>query len=245
MTAAVALMLQTHRANRTWDELVDGYVALTSFARGKFIQGGLPAAAIHVKPNFLDFDPGPRTSPGQSLLFIGRLSEEKGVDVLLKAWKKLHSPIPLVIIGDGPLRPQLQAYAAAKKISNVTFTGWQNRTAIFAALKNAAALILPSLCYEGFPMTVVESFACSTPVICSGFGGMAEIVEAGRTGLHFLPGDENDLADKIEWGWARQQTLAEMGRAARQEFERHYTAETNHGLLLDIYEKAIAHAALN
>lgn len=245
MTAAVAVMLQTHRANGTWNELVDGYVALTSFARGKFIQGGLPPAAIHVKPNFLDFDPGQRISPSRSMLFVGRLSEEKGVDVLLRAWEKLSAPIPLVIIGEGPLRSQLEAYAAASNVSNVRFVGWQDRMAVFSALKSASALILPSLCYEGFPMTIVEAFACGTPVICSGFGGMAEIVEAGRTGLHFPPGDQNDLASKIEWAWDNQETLAEMGRAARQEFERHYTAETNHKLLLDIYERAIAHAAMN
>jgi glycosyltransferase involved in cell wall biosynthesis len=245
MTAAVALMLQTHRTSRTWEEAVDGYVALTNFARSKFIQGGLPAAAIHVKPNFLDVDPGERTSVGRSMLFIGRLSPEKGVDVLLKAWEKLSTPIPLVIFGDGPLRKELEAQVAAKKLTNITFVGWQNRTAIFAALKNAAALIAPSLCYEGFPMTLVEAFACGTPVICSGFGGLAEIVEDGRTGLHFRPGDEDDLAGKIEWACDRQGTFSAMGREARAGFEKHFTAKANYQLLLEIYEKAIAHAAMN
>ena len=224
---------------------MDGYVALTNFARSKFIQGGLPAAAIHVKPNFLDVDPGERTSVGRSMLFIGRLSPEKGVDVLLKAWEKLSTPIPLLIFGDGPLRKELEAQAAAKKLTNITFVGWQNRTAIFAALKNAAALIAPSLCYEGFPMTLVEAFACGTPVICSGFGGLAEIVEDGRTGLHFRPGDESDLAAKIEWAWDRQGTLSAMGHEARAGFEKYFTAKANYQLLLEIYEKAIAHAAMN
>lgn len=245
MTAAVAMMLQTHRTNRTWNELVDGYVALTNFARDKFIQGGLPAAAIHVKPNFLDLDPGERMSAGDYMLYVGRLSAEKGVDVLLRAWEKLSSPIPLIVFGDGPLRAELEAEASSRNLTNVTFAGWQNRKTIFAALRNAAALVMPSLCYEGFPMTIVESFACGTPVICSGFGGLAEIVEPTRTGLHFRPGDENDLAEKIEWACSHSKELSEMGRAARQEFERRYTAETNYKLLLQIYEKAIAHAAMN
>ena len=245
MTAAVAMMLQTHRVNRTWQDSVDSYVALTNFARSKFIQGGLPAAAIHVKPNFLDFDPGERTSAGRYMLFVGRLSDEKGVKVLLKAWEKLSSSIPLVIIGDGPLRSRLEGQASSAGLTNITFAGWQSRTAIFEALRNAAALVVPSLCYEGLPMTIIESFACGTPVICSSLGSMAEIVESGRTGLHFRPADETDLAGRLDWAWEHQQELAEMGHAARRDFERLYTAETNYKLLLEIYEKAIAHAAMN
>jgi len=245
MTAAVAAMLQTHRLNRTWEKLVDGYVALTNFAREKFIQAGLPASTIHVKPNFLEFDPGERAAVGRYVVYIGRLSQEKGVEVLLKAWERLRSPISLVIVGDGPLRPRLEAEASARNLANITFAGYQDRTTIFAALRNAAALVVPSLCYEGLPMTIVEAFACGTPVICSGFGGMAEIVEPQNTGLHFGPGDEADLADKIEWAWEHQQSLAEMGRGARRVFERLYTAEINYKLLLQIYEKATAHAAMN
>lgn len=243
MTAGVALMLQTHRARRTWQEKVDGFVALTNFARQKFIQGGLPAASIHVKPNFLDVDPGEKTADGCYMLYIGRLSSEKGVEVLLRSWAKLRSRMALVILGDGPLRSQLEE--ASRSLSNVTFAGWQNRETVFDAIKNAAALIVPSLCYEGLPMTIVESFACGTPVICSGFGSMAEIVEAGRTGLHFRPADVDDLAQKIDWACEHKQELVDMGRAARRAFEQFYTAETNYKSLLQIYERAIAHASLN
>src|SRR5260370_17084811 len=98
MTAAVALMLQVHRAKGTWNKSIDGYVALTNFARNKFIQGGLPGPAVHVKPNFLAEDPGERTSEGRSVLFIGRLSPEKGAKVPLQACKKLIAPILLLII---------------------------------------------------------------------------------------------------------------------------------------------------
>ena len=94
-------------------------------------------------------------------------------------------------------------------------------------------------------MTLVEAFACGTPAICSGFGGMAEIVEDGRTGLHFRPGDEVDLGEKVEWAWNRPKALAEMGHAARRSFELHYTAEKNYRLLMQIYEKTIARAVRN
>jgi glycosyltransferase involved in cell wall biosynthesis len=245
MSAAVALMLQVHRAKGTWQRSVDGYVALTNFAKDKFIQGGLPASTIHVKPNFLDSDPGERTSAGRPLLFVGRLSAEKGVETLLKAWQQLSQSIPLVIVGDGPLRQSFETAVAVRRIPNITFTGWLSRAEIFTALKNASALIVPSVCYEGFPMTIVEAFACGTPVIGSDLGGVQEIVKDGRSGLHFAAGDENDLAGKVEWAWTHPDALVAMGKAARNQFEQFYTAETNYKCLLEIYEKAMARASKN
>lgn len=245
MSAAVALMLQTHRITGTWENSIDGYIALTQFARNKFVQGGLRASAIDVKPNFLDSDPGTRSSVGRYMLFIGRLSKEKGAGLLLRAWEKLRTPIPLVILGDGPMRAELESEASSRNLTNITFAGWRDKKTIFTALQNCAALIVPSLCYEGFPMTIVEAFACGVPVICSGFGGMAEIVEAGRTGLHFQPGDEAALANQIDRAWGDQPALATMGREARREFERFYTADTNRKQLLEIYEKVISRAQMN
>lgn len=245
MTAAVVLLLQEHRSKRTWDRSVDSYVALTHFARNKFIQGGLPSSAIHVKPNFLELDPGERASDGRRFVFVGRLSREKGVWTLLDAWQRLPHSIPLLIIGDGPLRQSLESAARLRSLSNITFTGWLSRPEVYAAVKNASALIIPSVCYEGFPMTLVEAFACGTPVIGSGLGGVAEIIEDGRNGLHFTAGDASDLADKVKWAWACPEALAEMGHAGRQEFERRYSAETNYKLLLQIYEKTISRAAKN
>jgi glycosyltransferase involved in cell wall biosynthesis len=239
-TAAVALMLQVHRMRGTWDRDVSGYVALTNFARGKFIQGGLPASRIGVKPNFLESDPGERSSTGNFALFVGRLSAEKGAEVLLRAWQKLKGTIPLVIIGDGPLRESLQAEAAAWNLSNVTFRGWRSRSEILCAMKSASLLITPSLWYEGFPMTIVEAFACGTPVICSRLGGLREIVQDGRTGRHFNPGDAEDLACKLDSLWMQPSQLTVMGRAARQEYKANYTAERNYQLLMEIYERAIA-----
>src|SRR5436309_308130 len=120
---------------------VDGYVALTNFARDKFIEGGLPASRIGVKPNFLESDPGKRSSSSGFALFVGRLSAEKGAEVLLQAWQKLKATIPLVILGDGPLRKPLESEAAARKLSNITFAGWRSRGEILSAMKSASLLI--------------------------------------------------------------------------------------------------------
>src|SRR5258706_326311 len=183
MTAAVALMLQVHRAKGTWNKSIDGYVALTNFARKKFIQGGLPGPAVHVKPNFLAEDPGERTSEGRSVLFIGRLSAEKGVKVLVEAWKKISAPIPLVIMGDGPLRHLLEAEAPTRGLANITFTGWRTRAEILVAMKQASVVVIPSVWYEGFPMTLLEAFAGGTPLICSNLRGLGETVEHCRAAL--------------------------------------------------------------
>ncbi len=240
MTAAVALMLQVHRMRGTWSHDVGGYVALTNFARDKFIEGGLPASRIGVKPNFLESDPGNRSSSGGFALFVGRLSAEKGAEVVLEAWQKLKGKIPLVIMGDGPLREPLESEAAARNLSNVTFAGWRSRGEILSAMKSASLLITPSLWYEGFPMTVVEAFACGIPVICSRLGGLREIVEDGSTGLHFNPGDAEDLAGKLDLLWTQPSQLAAMGRAAREEYRRNYTAERNYELMMQIYARTMA-----
>ncbi len=240
MTAAVALMLQVHRMRGTWSHDVGGYVALTNFARDKFIEGGLPASRIGVKPNFLESDPGKRSSSGGFALFVGRLSAEKGAEVVLQAWQKLKGTMPLVIMGDGPLREPLESEAAARNLSNITFAGWRSRGEILSAMKSASLLITPSLWYEGFPMTVVEAFACGIPVICSRLGGLREIVEDGSTGLHFNPGDAEDLAGKLDLLWTQPSQLAAMGRAAREEYKRNYTAERNYELMMQIYARTMA-----
>lgn len=239
MTAAVAAMLKFHRITGTWNNSVDGYVALSDFARGKFIEGGLPANRIHVKPNFVQSDPGEKRKPGSYALFVGRLSPEKGVQTLLSAWAQMSQWYPLVVIGDGPLRESLEAEVAKQNISSVTFKGWLPRAQTIEAMKQSAFLVVPSLWYEGFPMTIAEAFACGTPVLCSKLGGMQEIVDDGRTGLHFEPGNAEDLAAKLTALLAQPEKIAQMGIAARWEYKSRYTAETNYSLLMRIYEQSI------
>lgn len=242
-TAAVALMLQLHRARSTRDQSVDRYIALSEFSRKKFVDGGLPAEKISVKPNFVYPDPGERNSAGHYALFVGRLSAEKGLSTLLTAWELSRVPIPLIIIGDGPLREPLETQAAKNGRRQVTFRGRLNRADTRSAMKQAAFLILPSVCYENFPMTIAESFACGTPVLCSRLGAMQEIVTDHRTGLHFTPGDAEDLASKVEWAWDHLTELATMGREARREYEARYTPEQNYSHLMKIYRQTLnAHA---
>jgi glycosyltransferase involved in cell wall biosynthesis len=237
-TATVALTVGVHRSLGTWNKLVDGYIALTEFGRQKFIVGGLPAERIAVKPNFVHPDPGARQGRGEGALFVGRLAEEKGVGTLLRAWRKLHSSIPLDVVGDGPLRSALEAESQGQK--SVQFRGWMPRDQILETMKLARFLIFPSEWYEGFGMTIVEAFACGIPVICSRLGAMEELVADGHTGLHFTAGDANDLAQKVEWAWSHPEEMEAMGRAARAEYEGKYSADRNYQMLLDIYRRVIA-----
>lgn len=245
MTANVALMLQIHRALQTWNDSVDTYIALSEFARHKFIDGGLPAGKLCVKPNFVCPDPGERDRPGDYAIFVGRLSAEKGVATLLAAWERLKLPIPLVIVGDGPLRPSLEEQARKRDLSTVRFTGRLTMDQTRQAIRQAAFLVAPSLWYEGFPMIICEAFACGTPVICSRLGTLQEIVSDQGTGLHFGAGNAEDLADKVDWAWNHSSPMAAMGRSGRQAYESHYTAEKNYDRLLEIYNQTMSSYSRN
>lgn len=239
-TASVTLMLAFHRALDTWRALVTRFIALTEFARSRFVAAGFPADRFVVKPNFADPDPGERQGTGGYALFVGRLVENKGLGTLLNAWKELRAQCPLQIVGDGPERPALEAQVPELQLSRVNFRGRLGSSAVIEAMKGARFLLVPSTWYEGFPMCIAESFACGIPVLCSKLGAMAEIVEDHVTGLHFHRADPQDLARKVEWAWNHPAELAEMGHAARHKYETQYTAEKNYSLLMEIYEQALA-----
>jgi len=234
-TSVVAGMLTFHRVLKTWHEQVDCYIALTEFARRKFIQGGLPAEKIVVKPNFVHPDPGERKSPGSYALFVGRLSPEKGLGTLLRAWQGLKD-VPLKVVGDGPLLEEFKTFSRGRK--GVEVLGRRSHDEVIALMKRARCLVFPSESYEGFPMTFAEAFACGLPVVASRLGAMAKIVEGGRTGLLSEPGNPEDLAAKVEWAWSHPERMREMGREARREYERKYTPERNYEMLMEIYHKA-------
>ncbi len=250
-TGTIALMLATHRALRTWSSKVDCFIALTEFGRRRFIELGLPAEKVVVKPNFVHPDPSilgspesrtPNREPQDYVLFVGRLAPEKGLRTLLAAWECLEGRIPLEIVGDGPLRAELEEDAQRRQLRGVRFHGQRTKDQVISMLKRARFLVFPSEWYECFPVTIAEAYACSVPVVASRLGSMQEIVEDGRTGRHFAVGDAKDLAEKVEWAWTHRQEMEKMGRAARAEFECKYTAEADYPQLLAIYERVAARA---
>lgn len=232
-SAATASMLTVHRTIGTWSHMVDKYITLTNFAREKLIQGGLPAEKIVVKPNFVDPDPGIGQGNEGYAIYVGRISVEKGIDVLLSAWEKLSIPIPLKIVGDGPLVEQV--VAASKRLPQIEWLGRKPLSEVHQLMGNAMFLIFPSKWYETFGRVAIEAFAKGTPVIGSKIGAIAELIEDRHTGLHFQPGVAEDLAAQVDWAMAHPQQLAVMRQAARAEYEAKYTAETNYRQLMDIY----------
>jgi glycosyltransferase involved in cell wall biosynthesis len=240
ITAAKAIMLATHRRRGTWTTAIDCYITLSEFSRKQFLRGGLPAEKLFVKPNFVHPDPGVCADKGDYTLFVGRLSPEKRVSTILNAWTQLESRIPLFIVGGGPEAVRLEKTAALSNLTHVHFQGYLPRDQGLDFMRRARFLIFSSEWYENFPVTIAEAFACGVPVICSRMGAMQEIVEDGRTGLHFTAGDAQDLAAKVEWAWNHPEEMQEMGKQARREYENKYTAEKNYPLLMEIYQHAIA-----
>ena len=232
-SAAVASMTAVHAVMGTWASAVDTYIALTEFGRGVFVRGGLPAERIVVKPNFLAPDPGPGSHEGSFALFVGRLSEEKGIRTLLDAWRRLGGKMELRIAGDGPLRS-----LAEPSVPGVRWLGPQARSDVLRLMGEARVLIFPSECYEGMPLTIVEAFARGLPVLASRLGAMMELVAPEVTGSHFEPGNADDLAANALRLWERPGALERMGRAARAEYESRFTPRANLAALERIYENA-------
>ena len=236
-TLPVAYMVQTHRARGTWHRRIDRFIALTRFARAKFVEAGLPAARIVVKPNFVE-EAMPPTAPSGGVhpraLLIGRLSREKGVHVVAQAWKRLR--VPLQVAGAGPMENLLRG----ARHPDVTLLGHLSRGEVATAIRDSSFVVLPSIWYEGFPLVVPEAFSAARPIVASRIGGIGELVEDGRTGLLVEPGDPEDLARKVAW-MARHPTAARtMGQRARDEYLRRYTPEINYRQLARAYREVLA-----
>lgn len=235
-SATVAAMIATHRFLGTWRNLVDAYIARTDFSRKKLVEGGLPAEKIVVIPTFAPDTGSAGEGRGGFALFVGRLSPEKGIKTVLSAWNRLNSRVPLKIAGDGPLTHEVTRVADMKHIE---YLGMLPREAISALMRKAAFLVFPSVWYEGLPTVIVEAFSAGLPVIASQMGAMGEIVENGRTGLHFRPGDAEDLATKVEWAVAHPEEMATMRHEVRVEYLAKYTPERNYELLMKLYKQVI------
>jgi len=236
-STVVAGMLALHRSLGTWCH-VDGYIALTAFARQKFLEAGFPSEKVSVKPNFVHRDPVCGDGRGGYALFVGRLSAEKGIDTLLAAWSLPGRKVRLKVIGDGPLRTYVERIA--KNTQEVEYLGSKNPEEVSTLMAEATFLVFPSLCYETFGRVAMEAFAMGTPVLAANIGAVGEITDNGRTGLHFRPSDPSDLAAKVDWLLCHPTELAHMRKEARREYEAKYTAERNYGMLMKIYAQAIA-----
>lgn len=233
-SAVLAASIMLHRRMGTYADQVDRFIVLTEFARAKFLQIGLPADKLRVKPNFLPWCEAPGCAKRTGGLFVGRLSVEKGIEVLLEAARGLDlQRHPLTTLGTGPQE------AATRAILGSRHLGHTPLDEVLEHMEKSAFLVLPSVCYEGFPRTVVEAFSRGLPVIASRLGSMAELIQEGESGLLFEAGNANELADRIRWAHEHPSEMAAMGARARQIYEEHFTADRNHQMLMAVYQEAM------
>jgi glycosyltransferase involved in cell wall biosynthesis len=237
-SGVVAAMLAYHRLRRTWQTHVDAFVALTEFSRSKYIQGGIPAEKIVVRPNFV-YDLGAAKEAGDYVLFVGRLAEGKGILGLLKAWRNCRN-IPLKIIGDGPLRSIISTMVQSEDLPGIELCGSLPALQVSSMIRRARFVVFPSIWYEVFPRVIIEAFAAGRAVVVSGVGASPQTVEDGRNGLVFRVSDSKDLAEKVNYLWSRPDLCLEFGREARVEYESKYTPEIAYLSSMQIYERVLA-----
>jgi glycosyltransferase involved in cell wall biosynthesis len=233
-SAPAAGTIALHRALGTWSRHVRLFLALNDFARTRFIRGGLPAHKIRVKPNFVS-DPGPRPSPpsrSRTILYVGRLETEKGLDTLLDAWHAWgSSEFELVLVGDGRLGPELRRRTPA----GVRLTGSLPREDVLAWMLRSRALAFPSILYEGQPIVVLEALACGLPILASRLGGNAELlpqdllVTAGQPAAWTAGLRRLEDADRMD----------QAGVDARQLYEQRFNEQTARRLLEEAYRTAL------
>ena len=233
-TIPVAVSISVHRRLRTWPRGVSRFVALSGFARDRLIAGGLPGERLVVKPNSAP-DPGERrASAGDHFLYLGRLSDEKGVDLLAKGWSDALGQ--LIVAGDGPARPALER--SLSQHASVVMAGRLPHDECMRLLLRSRALIVPSRWYEGFPMVVVEAYSRGVPIIAPAHGSFPEMVEDGGSGLLFRPGDAASLVETVR-ALMDHRLSERMGRRARAVYEERFTEGRNLERLLRIYAEAI------
>ncbi|HEX8378662.1 MAG TPA: glycosyltransferase [Pedobacter sp.] len=239
LTFWVSLSMFFHQLKGTW-KLPDKFIVLGEHSRQLFMDSKLKLKSnqVVVKPNFCySLACVNEREDRNYYLYIGRLSDEKGLDVLLKAFAR--NQLPLKIVGTGPLEHEVKAFS--QRYSNINYLGNLNKENVYTLLKNASALIFPSLWYETFGMVVIEAFSTGTPVIASDLGQLKSLITSQYNGLHFTPGDAQDLIKKV----AFFQELPEQSKQAyrtnaRNTYEEKFTPERNVKELLAIYHSAVA-----
>jgi glycosyltransferase involved in cell wall biosynthesis len=238
-TAAVVAMNAFHRLLGTYRHKVHAYIALSSFSRNILVQAGLPAERVWVKPNCVperDID-----APERSLdmLYVGEISRIKGVHLLLSTWHSMGLPgCRISLIGDGPDKRELQSMYAGNE--SIVWRGGLPHDQVLDAMAACRWLILPSLCFENFPMVLLEAWSVGTPVIASNHGPLPAIISPGENGFLFTPGDSRALGRTLmKAASIDDKAWNAMSSQARRKCRSDYAEKENHRQLMSIYRTAM------
>ncbi|WP_410561720.1 glycosyltransferase family 4 protein [Amycolatopsis sp. cmx-4-61] len=236
--AATLPMAASMVANRRrWWTGVSRFFCISAAQRDLLVSAGMPGERMAVKHNFVT-DPGVRrTGDGKHVLFLGRVTEEKGVGLLMRAWERLDGAlgVPLVIAGTGPMQDEVAAWAAGRP--DVSYVGLQNKAECRALTSDAVAVVAPSTWLEAFGLVVVEAMAAGVPTVAAAHGAFPELVDDGVTGLLHVPNDEASLADRLRAVVGDRNR--DMGEAARVRYEKDFTPAVGLDRLIAGYEAAI------
>lgn len=238
-TAVVAHMIDFHKKRATWNNKVTRFITLSSFAKSKFVEWGLNPELIGVKPNFIEDHlghPPMASDKRQDYVYIGRISDEKGIDKLIEYWHQNESR-KLHIVGEGPLLNELKG--KTNNNTNLVWYGRLSREQSIERLRQSRALIFPSICYENFPMTILEAFGNGVPVISNNIGSHATIINDGQNGLLFDITDPESLKKALDQT-ASDQHNQQLSDNAYRSFLNEYNAESNYEMLMSIYGEAIS-----
>ncbi len=238
-TLPLAANVALHRWLGTWSRHVDAFIAMSETQREHLAQAGLPPEKIHVKPNFLPGKPvvGAWDLRKKCVVYVGRISEEKGLRSLIKAWALWGAAAPrLQLVGDGPLRRELEIEAEGL---NVEFSGQLPPAAAQDEIARAQLLVLPSECFETFGMVLAEAFGVATPVAVSNLGALPSIVQHGGNGVVFEAFNPQALLSSVRTAWETPGELQRLSAGARMAFEALYNEDANYQMLMQIYEQAV------
>ncbi|MDJ8959100.1 glycosyltransferase family 4 protein [Clostridium perfringens] len=225
--------IKLHRIIKTYN-LVDRYIVLTEFSKKKF-KSVIDEKKLYIKPNFIEENKYICKNNKEYFLYVGRLDEIKGIDILLNAWSKVNGE-KLIIIGSGPEEEKIKKFICENKKVNIEYLGFKKKSEVIGLMANAKALIIPSQCYENFPMTIVESFSLGLPVIGGRFGNVGMIIKEMKNGLLFKYNDSNDLAKVINNISLNNELLDNLSKGAKLDFDTNYNANINYEILKNIYK---------
>jgi glycosyltransferase involved in cell wall biosynthesis len=225
-----------HRRLRLYRDGIDVFITPSAFARDKLVASGYPSQRIMVIPNcVVAADYRPLHTAGDHILYIGRLSREKGVEVLVRA--AIGSGTPVKLVGEGPLRPALERMIATSG-ADVELLGFRSGEQLAAAVQASAAVVMPSICHDNCPLAVIEAMAWGKPVIGSRVGGIPELVRDGQEGLLVPHGDTAALGQAMQRLLGDPELCLRMGRAGRDRVEQHYDADPHYRAVAAAYRLA-------
>lgn len=239
-TLSMVVSLKVHRILKTYQK-IDGYIALTQFNKNKLLNLVKDKDKVYVKPNFVKCTDSKKYQKRETenyFVFIGRLDKLKGIDLIVESWIDIKD-VELIVIGDGPLKKELETYVKKNNIANIKLLGFMKREEAFEIIKRSKAIIMASQWYEGFPMTIVESFSLGVPVIAGNIGNLGAIITHNKNGVLFEHDSKKDLKNKINMLINNKDLNETLNEGAFKTFVENYDDKINYRYLYDIYYELI------